>query len=85
MPVMPPGNALFRSYIDQQGRYHSVYIGTPPTVCPRCGRTTYRTASDACPWGALCLPKDHSAVSRSTSHARSTHGNANKESTKGNQ
>jgi ribosomal protein L37E len=58
MPLWPPGNALFRAYIDQQGKYHAVYIGPDPIVCRRCGRTTYRTVSGRCPWASFCRPAE---------------------------
>lgn len=57
MPATPPGNALFAAYYDASNKLQSKYIGPDPIICARCGRTTYRTASGACPWASLCKPK----------------------------
>lgn len=54
MPLMPPGNRLFRAYFDASGKLHAVYDGPAPRVCTRCGRLTYRTERGNCPWGPLC-------------------------------
>lgn len=54
MPVMPPGNRLFRTYYDLTGKHHSVYIGPDLITCARCGRITYQATGGACPWGPLC-------------------------------
>jgi hypothetical protein len=62
MPSMPPGNEMFRAYIDQQGKYHSVYIGPDPIVCGVCGRTTYRTASGRCRGARYAGQRRRSAI-----------------------
>ena len=55
MPVMPPGNGLFRTYVDGNGRLQSQYLGPNPITCGSCGRTTYQTKSGNCAWCAKPL------------------------------
>lgn len=50
MPLLPPGNTLFRGYFDGNGKLQSTYIGPPPIVCASCHRETYLTASARCAW-----------------------------------
>lgn len=50
MPLQPPGNRLFRAYLDGNGKLQSVYIGPAPLDCGSCSRRTYQTASGLCAW-----------------------------------
>lgn len=58
MPLMPPGNRLFRAYFDANTKLQQKFIGPDPITCRTCGRTTYRTASRRCPWASLCVKQE---------------------------
>jgi len=60
MPLMPPGNALFRAYYDGNGKLQATYIGPALVICTRCGEGSARLANNLCVWCGEALPRKES-------------------------